>query len=79
MIASHYSQQLREFVLLFSQEKFEEWAMKQIPTFPLGTIKINGRFDRYFDPETQAAWEGFQKAGNIAANAFYKLEQGKNK
>jgi len=79
MIASHYSQSVREFVLLFSRENFVKWAEKQTPTFPLGTITINGQFDRYFDPQTQAAWEGFYKAGNIAANAFYKIEQSKTK
>jgi len=79
MIASHYSQPLREFVLLFSRENFEKWAKTQSPVFHMGTITINGGFDRYFDPETQAAWEGFKKAGNIAANAFYKIEQSKTK
>lgn len=79
MIASHYSQPLREFVLLFSRENFVKWTKTQTPVFPLGAVTINGQFDRYFDPETQAAWEGFKKAGNVAANAFYKIEQGKHK
>lgn len=79
MIASHYSQGVRDFALLFSREAFATWAKTQTPIFPLGTVTINGTFDRYFDPETQAAWEGFKKAGNIAANSFYKIEQEKNK
>lgn len=79
MIASHYSQQVREFALLFSRDNFVSWAKTQTPLFPLGTVTINGRFDRYFDAETQAAWEGFKKAGNIAANTFYKIEQEKTK
>lgn len=79
MIASHYSQPVREFVLLFSKENFINWAKTQTPVFPLGTIVINGRFDRFFDPETQAAWEGFRKAGNIAARAFLSIEQSKYK
>lgn len=79
MIASHYSRAVREFSLLFSKDNFVKWASQQTPVFPLGEIIINGRFDRFYDPETQAAWEGFCKAGNVAANAFYRFEQGKNK
>lgn len=50
----------------FSRQAFEAHAVKQRPILPLGVISINGQFDRYFNPETQATWEGWVAARKAA-------------
>lgn len=67
MIPSHLPADVVQLCEEFSNAKFEEWAKKMHPPLPLGQIVIFGRFDRYFDPQTQAAWEGFSQAGLVLA------------
>lgn len=62
IIASHLPVEITRAAAQMSQEQFEQWASTLTPALPLGPMTINGRFDRYFHPHTQATWEGFQKA-----------------
>lgn len=68
MIASHLPVEITSTAHSMSQQHFERWAAALNPPFPTGPIVINGVFDRYFDPETQACWEGFQKAMLVSLN-----------
>lgn len=75
MVASHLPTQITRVGELFTRERFEEAVANLVPPFPLGTITINGCFDRYFDPQTQAAWEGWQKAFIVALKYQGRLWQ----
>lgn len=72
MFRSDLPKEAIDLAMRFSQETFEEWAGRQVPVFPLGKITINGVFDRYFDPQTQAAWEGFRKSGALAVAHYIR-------
>lgn len=75
MIASHLPPQVTRVGELYTRERFEEAVANLVPPFPLGAITINGAFERYFDPQTQAAWEGWQKAFMVAAKYQGRLWQ----
>lgn len=62
---------------LGTPKTFEAWAVTQTPEFALGRITINGKFDRYFDPETQAAWEGFRASFNLHVKYMIELHKQK--
>lgn len=75
MIPSNLPPAIVEMAKAYTQERFEAWAKQWSPPYPLGTITINGAFDRYFDPQTQAAWEGFSDVGRyVACNHLYRSE-----
>lgn len=63
LITSHLDDHLRQAL---NRQAFEAHAVTQTPVLPLGVISINGVFDRYFDPETQATWEGWAAARKVA-------------
>lgn len=66
MVRSDLTFEQRRLIELFDRRRFEEAVEGLKPPFPLGTITINGQFDRYFDPQTQAAWEGWQLGASVA-------------
>ncbi|MBB3017634.1 hypothetical protein FHR70_000674 [Microvirga lupini] len=68
IIASHLPVEITNAAGRMTQKHFEAWTSTLTPVLPLGTITVNGQFDRYFDPETQATWEGFQKAMMASLN-----------
>lgn len=55
---------------MFSRAAFEAHAVKQHPPLPLGIVSINGQFDRYFHPHTQATWEGRMACRQVAHDAI---------
>lgn len=75
MIPSHIPTDITNMGHLITNEKFEAWACKLTPTLPLGKLTINGRFDRYFDPEAQACWEGYCRGIQVAASYQLRLQK----
>jgi hypothetical protein len=43
---------------------FINWTKEHPATWPLGTVIFNGKFKKFFDPDTDTAWMGFQAGWN---------------
>ena len=75
MTPTHIPLVFHRLAELYSRERFELAVEEMTPPFPLGTISINGHFDRYFDPQTQAAWEGWLEGYRVARKFHSRLLQ----
>lgn len=53
---------------------FRDWANKHAAIWKMGAIKMNGKFSRFMDPDTDTAWIGF-KAGFLATHAARRNEE----
>lgn len=77
LIPSHMAPALIE-VISDARADFEAWA--PLYGYHLGKVTIDGKFDRYFNRETDNAWLGFEAATiqqrNHAASIIRKLLPG---
>ena len=78
MIPTHMPSEFNRVRELFSRERFELEMSRLHPPFPMGTININGQFDRYFSPEIQAAWEGWTKGFLVTINYLNRRRHAAN-